>query len=499
MTIRAIISRTRAAALALLLLPATGCALLNGFLNPTNVGMFPLDFREGGIRRVLSPREGPTGIAGATEPTPDDLKPSYDEYRIGEADTIGLLIEDFLQPGFPYQAALEVSPTGFVSVPQLGLVKTAGLTENELRQDLVDRIRAAGLLPDPIVQVFVTVRRSQYFTIVGSVQQAGSYPLPQRDFRLLDAIGVARDIGAEAARLYVIRRSAAAPTAAQPSAAAPTTPAPESRPTTPAATPADDLVIPPPDDGGTFSVRLGTNGGADSAEDPPPAAPNPAMPQIDKPFRPLVFDPASGELRETSLERAPAGVPAGSDFDWEKVPDFELSQRVIQIDVRALRAGDPKQNVVIRSQDTIFVPIDTGLFYVMGEVNRPGPYNFNGRDITIKQAVSLVGGFSQLAWPQRCEIVRREPGTDKQVTIPVNVDAIFAGLEDDVLLRDDDILNVGTHVAAPFLFVIRNSFRFTYGFGFVYDRNFADQDAFQPRVNPETRDDIRRQQRGLSF
>ena len=32
---------------------------------------------------------------------------------------------------------------------------------------------------------------------------------------------------------------------------------------------------------------------------------------------------------------------------------------------------------------------------------------------------------------------------------------------------------VGTNAAAPFLAALRNGFRVTYGFGFIYDRNFA--------------------------
>jgi hypothetical protein len=52
---------------------------------------------------------------------------------------------------------------------------------------------------------------------------------------------------------------------------------------------------------------------------------------------------------------------------------------------------------------------------------------------------------------------------------------------------------------APFLFVIRNSFRFTYGFGFVYDRNFADKDSYSSKINPEVLEQQRRAQRGLPF
>jgi hypothetical protein len=135
----------------------------------------------------------------------------------------------------------------------------------------------------------------------------------------------------------------------------------------------------------------------------------------------------------------------------------------------------------------------------MGDINRPGVYSFGGRDITIKQAVAIAGGFSALAWPSRCEVIRREPGMDKQLTIQVNLDKIFYGLEDDFYLRDDDIVNVGSHILAPFLFIIRNSFRFTYGFGFVYDRNFADKDAYGGKINPQTLEIQRRQSSGLPF
>ena len=76
---------------------------------------------------------------------------------------------------------------------------------------------------------------------------------------------------------------------------------------------------------------------------------------------------------------------------------------------------------------------------------------------------------------------------------------IFGGLDADFILKDDDVVNVGSNFVAPFLYVARNSFRFTYGFGFVYDRNFADQDAYSARANPESVEQARRQSRGLPF
>ncbi len=493
-----------------------GCAMLppNSFLDPTRVGMFPLEYHEGGIRRVLTPREGPAGLAAnATEPTPEDLVADYDEYRLGPTDNVGISIEDLLQQGFPWQAQLEVSPSGYVRIPLLGAIRVAGLTEVELEQELRDRLREAGILPNPLVQVVITVRRNRLFYITGAVQASGPYAISQPDLRLLDAIGIARDIGPDVKRLYVIRRAEAEPGSAG------ETPAP-----------ARDLVLPPPteDEVEFDNAFVALAGGmpqqsrpqperealeleeiiaprpagqpAPDGSNPPPGSSDDTMPE--QSFPPLIFDPQTGEPQTAPAPAAPppATPPDSSPFDWEAVDDYELSQRVIEIDVRALKAGDPRYNIVIRNRDYINVPVDTGVFYLMGEVNRPGVYTFNSREITIKQAVGGIGGgLSVLAWPQRCEIIRREAGTDRQITIPVDLDAVFAGLQDDILLKDDDIVNVGTHIVAPFLFIIRNSFRFTYGFGFVYDRNFADQDAYGSRQNPEIREQQRRQSLGLPF
>ncbi|MFQ5806013.1 MAG: SLBB domain-containing protein [Phycisphaerae bacterium] len=492
----------------------------NSFLDPTKVGMFPLDYREGGIRRVLTPREGPIGLANATEPTPEDLVAVYEEYRIRELDAVVISIEDFLHTGVPYQLALEVDPTGHIRLPQLGLIKAAGMTERELEQELRTRVQAAGILPDPIVQAFITTKRQQVFSVIGQVSRPGSYPLVQPDTRLLEVLGFVGDIGPLAKRLYVVRR---------------TEPGPRAELEEPLPPVEDEgLIIPPPvDNDDAFESTLFARLGEWSQEPPPtqPAAPpeeqdfeeiiaprgqatqpasRQAPPQAERRFAPLIFDPTTGTLKEVPTEQplAPPQPPVEPglewpterpEFDWEEVPEYELTQRVIEIDVEALKAGDPRYNIVVRNRDLINVPVDAGVFYVMGEVVRPGVYAFGGREITIKQAIATVGGFRPLAWPARCEIIRREKGTDKQITHPVNLDRVFAGLEEDILLRDEDIVNVGTDILAPFLFVIRNSFRFTYGFGFVYDRNFADKDAFGAKINPQILDIQRRQQRGLPF
>ncbi len=481
-----------------------GCAALppNSFVDPTAVGQFPLEFKENGIRSVLTPRDTPPGIPNAVEPTAEDLVADFEDYRLIGGDSVLVQIEELTTTGAQYSAQLEINPAGFLRLPMLGNVKLAGLTEEEAEREVSSRLIEADILPDPLVQLVTVNRRGRQFSILGSVAAAGPYPITMPDFRLLDAISLARGLGAEVSRLYIIRRPRETANGFLREIDAPTG--------------RGGLVIPPPDEdtsqGDLFSTEYFAQSTPPANNDPNTLREIDALfneakvdePMIEEPERPkpLIFD----SLADTEPNRADdTPAPRTSDpptpeaMDWDDVPELELEQRVIEIDVKALRNGDHRYNVVVRNRDVIQVPVDTGIFYMMGEVSRPGVYAFGGREITLKQAVAMTGGLSPLAWPQRVEIIRREQGTDKQLTIPVNLDAIFAGLEEDVFLRADDIVNVGTHFIAPFLFVVRNSFRFTYGFGFVYDRNFADKDSFGARLNPEIRRQQQRATRGLPF
>jgi polysaccharide export outer membrane protein len=484
----------------LLLVFVPGCAIFNGFLDPTTVGQFPTEYQERGIRRVLTPRDTPPGPPGAQEPQPEDLAPDYSEYRVNVGDQLQIVIDDLLAQGLQEIVAQAINTLGYIRIPRLGPIKVLGMTEVEIEQEIQRRLRESNILPDAVVRTTLQTQNERVYYIIGSVSAAGAYPIRKPDLRILEAIGLAQDIGPIVKELYVIRRTSS--DAQLPDEAQPVD---------------DGLVIPPPGDDawsmnsdGFLLASMQSNPGAGSGDPNATAALEEMLSQTSE--QSIVYDPVTGE--QVVINRDAASAPANqssalppldepvgmdADFRWEDVPVYEQAQRVIRIDIDALKSGDPRYNIVIRPGDVINVPVDTGVFYIMGEVNRPGVYALSGREITVKQAISLAAGFSVLAWPSRCEIIRRERGSDRQLTIPVNLDQIFAGLEDDVLLRNDDILNVGTHPIAPFLFVIRNSFRFTYGFGFVYDRNFADIDSFSSKVNPSITEQSQSQLRGLPF
>lgn len=214
---------------------------------------------------------------------------------------------------------------------------------------------------------------------------------------------------------------------------------------------------------------------------PPPGQPQrggPAPEPYDDVTKPLPFDPSLPRpTRDPSVPEPKPSVPKVDGADQL------VTQRVIEVPLGPLLAGSAQFNVIIRPGDIIRVPSPTeGIAYVAGEVNRPGPYNLpvNGR-LTLLRVVNAAGGLATLAVPERTDITR-VVGPDRQATIRVNMRAIAEATQPDIYIKPDDIINVGTDFWALPLTVVRNGFRFSYGFGFILDRNF-DEDVFGPRSN----------------
>jgi len=160
--------------------------------------------------------------------------------------------------------------------------------------------------------------------------------------------------------------------------------------------------------------------------------------------------------------------------EWEEA----IQTRLLEIPTDKLLAGDPRYNIVIKPGDAIHVPVDViGEFCIMGNVNRAGYINMTGRPMTLKMAIAAAGGLGPLAWPKHCEVVRRI-GKKKEEIVMVDLDKIARGEQPDFFIKPNDLINVGTHPTSRWRAVLRNAFRATYGFGFVYDRNFAYTDSY---------------------
>ena len=110
-----------------------------------------------------------------------------DVYHLRPSDRISIIV--FREPDFSLES-VQIGVEGDVSLPMLGPVRAAGLTANDLEQDVTRRLASAGLI-DPMVSVNIAEYASHLVTVEGAVTQPGVYPF-QPGARLSSAIAQAR-------------------------------------------------------------------------------------------------------------------------------------------------------------------------------------------------------------------------------------------------------------------------------------------------------------------
>jgi polysaccharide biosynthesis/export protein len=112
-----------------------------------------------------------------------------------------------------------------------------------------------------------------------------------------------------------------------------------------------------------------------------------------------------------------------------------------EIDLSVLLDGDPAENIMVCADDTITVP-RAKLFYVMGDVHKPGGFPIHDTDsASVLQAIALAEGPLVTASSQHARILRAQPGSQRQ-EIEVNLERILDRRDPDIPLKADDILYV---------------------------------------------------------
>jgi protein involved in polysaccharide export with SLBB domain len=396
-------------------------------------------------------------FSGARDVTQADLLATASDYSVSPNDVLSVSISDLLGPNTVSDRTIRVTQTGKISLPLLQQpIAVDGKTEQQVEAAIKDAYRDAQILQNAQVSVSVIEARGRTYSVLGAVGAPGLYAIYDTDFRLLDALVTARDVANTVGTdtIYVIRKKDDADNGDA---------APVNQPN---AQPGVDPLAPQSDASSLLprkSVML-QDGTA------------PAGSKVIVEGKEVeVTAPPAAEEGAVVTEPATAEADTGAAFEFNALKE-PSDREVIKIPYQSLRMGQLKYNIVILPGDLIFVPGPTiGEYYMGGNVQAPGAYSLAARKITLTQAVVAARGLNEVAWPSRTEIVRRLPG-DKQVFVKVDLDKIFAGQEPDIYLKPDDRINVGTHVVAPFLAAFRNGFRLTYGFGFLYDRNYGDDD-----------------------
>ncbi len=445
-------------------------------------------------------------IPGLSQITSADLVPQVTEYVLGPGDPIEVGVFELVRPEVQSTYQRTIDELGFIRLPFVGQVKAAGLTTKQLEQQVID-ILHPNILRDPTVSVTALDQRQNTYSVIGAAGAVGTYVLPKTNFRLLDAIAQSRGIPAEVETLYVIRHVPLVDVVegeqydreAEPGEYRPPL-QPSERDTGQPGTDAGDGGGNGQLDTGSLLEQLseGIEGGAETEDGgaSPSPAPEPRMPEdgngppppaglgealegrgagngrwievnnrwVQVEQEQVPTNPRSGPNAQPAAER-PSGLPA---------PEEMVTQRVIEVDAQELMKGAARYNIVIRPNDVVHVPVERrGNIYVGGDIARPGTYSLPGENsLTLKQLIISAGGFSPTAIPERVDLVRRL-GPDTEAMVQLNVRAMFEGVQPDIYLKPDDTINVGTNLPATWLAILRNSFRFSYGMGFLLDRNFG--------------------------
>jgi polysaccharide biosynthesis/export protein len=336
---------------------------------------------------------GVSGAAGAAAPPTG-------EYVLGPGDAIDIAV--FGQPDLSENVTIR--PDGMVALPLVGQVKAAGRTTAQLEQDLV--VVYTKYLKAPAVSIKVSQFRTSRIYVLGQVTRPGQYELKPNAgvFELLAAAGGPTP-RADLAKAVLIRNKTDTRQLDLLSAI--------KRSEDPAvALEADDVLYLPETDARIIVLGQVKNPGA--------------------------YTLLEGQ-RVTDLVAAAGGV----------TPQAALTQAFImrgdqQIPVNLQKAtgGDASADVVLQPRDMMVVPESRERIAVLGQVNRPGPYEYKP-DMHVVDAVALAGGQTDKADIKRVQVVRTD-ATGKAKMIAVNFDKILKGQDpaQNVALQNGDIVYV---------------------------------------------------------
>ncbi len=115
---------------------------------------------------------------------------------------------------------------------------------------------------------------------------------------------------------------------------------------------------------------------------------------------------------------------------------------VIRIDVPSLlKGGDQLSNLLLADKDLLYIP-KAEYFYIIGQVQKPGSYPYLEKEITLVEALSKAGGFTQIAARNRTRIIRVEAGVEKIITIKVDAITEAGKKGQDVRIQPGDVIVV---------------------------------------------------------
>lgn len=336
------------------------------------------------------------------------------DYVIGLDDLLHVIVWDNKE----LEQQVSVRPDGKISYPLAGEIQAAGLTVPELTRKLTERLSKS--VKNPNVSVLVKEIRSFRVYFAGRVPRPGAYPI-KAGTPLLQALTLAGGFveGADLPSAYIIRGDRKIPVdlrrLIQEGDLSKNIPLQT-----------DDTVVVP-------DIVVGTN---------PQEVFDRRIYLLGKVQKPGVYNIKQALPILHALFLA-GGVVEGGDL----VSAFVVRDGArIGVDLwRLLQRGDVTQNIEIKPEDTIVVPeggeVSSAVF-IMGEVNKPGPYP-KAETLSVLKLVILAGGFTKFAASSRATLIRQDG--DKKTLKKINLNDIMA----DPVKYEDFAMKPGDVVIVP--------------------------------------------------
>lgn len=130
--------------------------------------------------------------------------------------------------------------------------------------------------------------------------------------------------------------------------------------------------------------------------------------------------------------------PTGESSVQQPIGLDSKNSEIINVDLQALLSGDVSENVDVQNNDTIYVP-KTSMFSVFGEVGKPGSYPLE-KELSVLEALSLAGGPTQEADPQRLELLRRKENEQQKIIVNIKTLLEASDTAEELLIQDGDVI-----------------------------------------------------------
>jgi polysaccharide export outer membrane protein len=142
------------------------------------------------------------------------------------------------------------------------------------------------------------------------------------------------------------------------------------------------------------------------------------------------------------------GFMGGDSEQVEAARNVYLSRKigeemaVLQIPVRELFGvlSSPYQEIYVFSGDVIEVPGTSLYYYVSGEVDQPGVYEFK-EHLTVHRAILEAGGIGQWGSARSLQLIRTAPDGERK-KYNINLNRIKKGKSKDIPLQPEDLIVV---------------------------------------------------------